>query len=343
MKISSLVRKLGSNLESASFYSKGVVKGPGKLLLNSLSSAAKKARLFQIVTDRREATRLDEFLFSQVPLAPGGKEYWFIQIASTSGDKTQLVLTFGRSFFDAWVNGRAGHGGKVAAVGWYYSGKKNVFVEESVALEATKNSLKARSFELTGAFPHYELSAGNGTRLKLSTPKSGVPFEALDASANSLGLGMYNLYLDARGTIGGKKFSGFAYVQKVIVTAPFVPWNWLRLTFPNKSVLDFYAVRLDKLDLGEYLFHSGTYRLPSGKTVKLGNCRLRKLAGDRWVLEGNEVVAYLKTYAFKQFLLKGRGEFHYDEYFVECTDFVFKDVKLKKGIGLIEDAYGFLL
>ncbi len=343
VKISSIVRRLGANLELASFYSKGVVKGQGKRLLKALSSAAKKARFFQIVTGRWKVARLDEFLFSKTPLGPGGKEYWFIQVASTSGDKTQLVLTFGRSFFGAWVNGRAGHGGKVAAVGWYFSGKKKVFVEDSVPLEAQKGSLKTRSFEFRGAFPHYELSAGRGTQLRFSKPASGVPFEALDASANSLGLGMLNIYLDARGTVGGKKFSGLAYLQKVVVTAPFLPWNWARLTFPDKSVLDFYAVRPESRDIGTYLFRSATYRLASGRTVKLGECRLRRLAGDRWLLEGKGVTAYLKTYASKPFLLKGRGEFHYDEYMVECTDFAYGNISKQSGIGLVEDAYGFLL
>ena len=343
VEISVLLGKLEAELESANIYGRGVSKGPRKLLAKSLASVSKLSKYLPRVSKRTNFAKLDEFFFSRAALLPGGKEYWFIDVVSTEGDKTQLVLTFGSSYFKTRVNGQAAQGGKVAAVGWFHSGKKKVFVEKSLFLQSGKGVLKTDAFTLRGAYPSYELVAGKGTAIKFSKPERGVPYEALAASAGTLGFGMFNLYLDASGTIGGKKFVGSAYVQKVVVVAPFIPWNWVRLVFADRSALDFFAVRLDKHDVGRNVLYLATYRFASGRTVKLGDCRLRRLAKDRWLLEGKGVAAYMKTYAFKPFVIKGRGEFHYDEYMVECTDFAFKGVRKQTGIGLIEDAYGLML
>ena len=150
------------------------------------------------------------------------------------------------------------------------------------------------------------------------------------------------MYLDAKGTIDGKAFKGVGYVQKVLVVAPFIPWNWLRVVFKDKSVLDVFVARLGVKSMEYRVLSTSIYRLASGKTYNLSGSRFKKLEGDRWLLEGDGFAAYLKTYAFKPFMLRVRGEFHYDEYLVECTDFVFKGKTKQDGIGMIEDAYGFM-
>ncbi len=337
-----LLEELAAELDSINAYGKGFSKGPGRVLAKNLERAARLAKPFPRVLRQRNLAKLDDFFFGRQALPPGGKEYWFIDLASTTGDKAQLVLTFGSSHFKTRVNGQDAQNEKVAAVGWYHSGKRKVFLEKSLLLETGKGVLKTDAFTFRGAYPSYDLVAGKAAAIKFSKPARGLPYEALAISVGALEFKMYNLYLDASGTIGGKKFAGSAYVQKVVVVAPFIPWNWARLVFEDSSALDFFAVRPQRRDIGANLFHSATYRLASGKTVKLSDCRLRRLAKDRWLLEGKGVTAYMKTYAFKPFVIKGRGEFHYDEYMVECTDFAFKNVRKQAGIGLIEDAYGFM-
>ncbi len=343
VELSALLGKLDAEFELASVYGTNISKGPAKLLAKSVARAEKLAHFFTPAYGRRDLKRLDEFFFSREAMAPGAKEYWFIDVTSTKGDRTQLVLTFGSSYFKTAVNGRAARGKKVAAVGWLYSGKKRVFLEKSLFLESARGVLKTEAFSLTGAFPSYELVAGKAVAIKFSKPARGAPYDAKSASVGPLGLGMLTMYLDARGMIGGRNFEGSAYVQKVVVVAPFIPWNWVRIAFADRSALDFFAVRLDKHDASRVMFRSATYRFASGRTVRLGGCRLQRLAKGRWLLEGKDVICYLKNYAFKPFLIKGRGEFHYDEYMVECEDFAFKDVRKKGGIGLIEDAYGFMI
>jgi hypothetical protein len=286
---------------------------------------------------------LDDFFFRREKLIPGGKEYWFMDVVSTQGDRAQLVLTFGCSDVKASVNSHEAKGGDVAAVGWFYSDRKRIFLDRSLALESSRGMLKTRAFTFSGAYPSYDLFVDSRTRLHFSKPRKGIVYEAHPCSAQDLGVGLLNLYLDARGTIDGRPFRGVGYVQKVVVVAPFIPWNWLRVVFPDKSVLDVFVARLGVEGMQYPVVSTGMYRLSSGKTFKLTGSRFRKLAGNRWLLEGDGYSAYLKTYAFKQFMLRGRGEFRYDEYLVECEDFVFKKKSKKGGIGMIEDARGFMI
>ena len=343
MKASTLIRKLESDLEAANAYGKDFSKDPQKVLRKGLARTIRISKSFARMLRRRDFDGLDEFFFARENLVPGGKEYWFFDVVSTRGDRTQLVLTFGRSDAKASVNRHDADKGKVAVVGWFYSGRRKVFLDCSLALQNCPGALRTDAFTFSGRYPSYELVVDKKTRIRFSKPRNGVAYEGQPASIDSLGVGMLNLYLDAVGTIDGKKFKGVGYVQKVVVVAPFVPWNWLHVVFSDKSVLDYFVVRPVK-DMSSFrVIESASYRLASGKTYKFNDVSFRRLAGDRWLLESADFVAYLRTYSFKPFLLKGRGEFHYDEYLVECTDFVFKGKTLQSGIGMVEDAYGFMI
>lgn len=333
-----------SGLATAGAMGKDFASDQQAVLRGGIARTVQIAGFFERMLKSNDFGRLDDFFFSRETLPPGGKEYWFIVLVSTTGDRAQFVLTFGRSDSKTMVNDEAAGGGKVAAVGWLYSaGRKRVFLEKSAPLACRKGLLKARGFEFSGAYPDFKLSAGRGTRVKLSKPKRGVSYEAQKGSVSNFGIGMLNMYLDAKGVVGGKPFHGVSYVQKVVVVAPFIPWNWVRLTFPDRSVIDFFEVRLDRNVSGSRVFQSATYRPPSGIYCKLSNLKLSRLESDRWLLSGDGIAVYMKTYAFKPFVLKGRGEFHYDEYMVECTDFVFRGKTMSGGVGIIEDAYGFMV
>lgn len=253
------------------------------------------------------------------------------------------MLTYGSSDLKTKVNRQTAAGEKVAAIGWLFRKKRKVFLEKALKLENGKDFLKTSEFEFHGSYPSYELKIGKKTKIRFSKPKRGIPYEEQDFFVSAVGVGILNYYLDAHGILDGKRFDGVSYLQKVAVVAPFIPWNWVRLVFPDRSVLDFFEARLAKGAHGPAVHHSATFRLTSGRTHKLQDARIERLAAGRWLVKGRDFEAYMKTYASYPFVFRGRGEFHYDEYLVECEDFVFKNQSKKGGIGIVEDAYGFMI
>ena len=343
LAVGAAIGRLKGGLRRANELGIGFSREPQRIFFNGMARARQIAAFFSRVLKKRNFGRLDDFFFRRERLPPGGKEYWFIYAASTQGDKKQLVLTFGRSDAKTTVNSRVADAQNVAAVGWLYSGKKKVFLEKSLPLECEKGSLKAGAFSFTGAYPSYELAIGNKTRIRFSKPKKGGAYEAQAASPSTLGVGLLTIHCDAEGTIDGKKFKGTGYVQKVAVVAPFIPWNWARIVFSDRSVLDVFVASLRMRGLNYNVKNTGTYRLASGKTYWLKNASFKRLPGGHWLLEGKGYAAYMKDYAYHPFVLRGRGEFHYDEYMVECEDFAFDGFSKKSGIGLFENAYGFMV
>lgn len=343
MKTPNILKTIALELKAANRVGADFSNEQQALLRSGISRTKHIARTFAKMLKAQDFGGLDDFFFGREELIPGAKEYWFIDVVSTRGDKAQLVLTFGCSDAKASVNSREAKAGTVAAVGWFYSDKKKVFLDKPVVLESSKGVFKTEAFTFRGAYPSYDLVVDKKTRLHFTKPKSGVAYEAHPCTAKDLGVGLLNMYLDATGVIDGKPFKGAGYVQKVIVVAPFIPWNWLRVVFPDKSVLDVFVARLGVRSVGYDVLSTGLYRLASGKTYRLSGSRFKKLEAGRWLLEGDGFAVYLKTYAFKPFMLRGRGEFHYDEYLVECEDFVFKGKTKQAGVGMIEDAYGFMI
>jgi len=244
MRSNDIIRRLESELRSANALGKGLYEDPQRIVRSGLARTAKVARSLSRMLKAQDFGGLDDFFFAREELVPGGKEYWFIDVVSTQGDKAQLVLTFGCSDAKATVNSREAKSGTVAAVGWFYSNKKKVFLDRPVVLESSKGTLKTDSFAFTGAYPSYDLVVDKKTRLHFTKQKEGVAYEAHPCTAKDLGVGLLNMYLDARGTIDGRPFKGVGYVQKVVVVAPFIPWNWLRVVFRDKSVLDVFVAKL---------------------------------------------------------------------------------------------------
>ena len=279
---------------------------------------------------------LDEFFYSREDLPFSGKEYWFMDFASRRG-RDQLIITFGRSERAATVNGKRATGEKVAAVGWMHSaGSTKTFLEDAVPLRQSFGSLETRAFSFKGSYPSYELRAPN-THLILKPQRFGSKFEVRREFFGGLGLGYTNLFLDATGTLAGRPFSGSGYVQKVVAVVPFIPWNWVRVTYPDRSGFDYFAPRV-----GLYPATANWWG-PNGRSRAIRNASLERLGPDRWLLEGGEFHALLRGYASKPFVLRGGGTFHYDEFLVECVDSAFGGRERGKGIGIVEDAYGLML
>jgi len=283
----------------------------------------------------RDYGGLDAFLFSREELPFSGKEYWFMHFASRRG-RDQLILTFGRSQGEAFVNGKRVSGDRVAAVCWQNaSGKTRTLLEDVVRLRQEPGLLKAEKFAFKGSFPDYEFAAP-GCRLRLKPRKAGAPFEVTRDFLGGMGLGCTNLFVEANGMLAGKKFSGEGFIQKVVAVVPFVPWNWVRVTFPDRSGFDYFAPAAGFVNSAHWWNRDGRQRAVRGAS-------LERLGGDRWLLQGDNFHALLRSYAAKPFVLRGRGEFHYDEFMVECVDASFGNRERGRGAGIVEDAYGLML
>lgn len=335
-QLASELRFTRSTLNGLTRAERDLFEARASALRSRLDSAA---RLFA----KRGDKGVDEFFFSQEELPLTGKEYWFLDFVSTKGDRKQLILTFGRSEAETRVNHKRVRSGKHAAVAWAFTNKKRALFDEVTEVSVEKGSIKSGKFCLSGAFPKYELCVGKRTRLKLSAPKRGLAREKLSFFLRGLGLGLANLFLDFKGELEGAPFEGRCYVQKVVAVVPFMPWNWVRVAFKDGSTLDYFSPKLGLSKSGyEFRRRGKYYHAPSKKSFELHDLRIKRLAGGRWILEGEGFNALLKSYAFEPFEFKGIGGFRYDEYFVECLDLHCKGKDNSGGAGIFEDAYGLM-
>ena len=287
---------------------------------------------------------VNDFFFARENLPLGGKEYWFLYFVSIHDDR-QLILTFGRSESGASVNGKRVPKGKVAAVGWFFSeGKKEVFLDGSASLGHKRGILKSDKFSFSGKYPDYVFRSGK-TRLKLSRLNLGAhpSFEVVREFLGGAGLGFVNLFLDAGGEMDGKKFDGICYAQKVVAAVPFLPWNWARIVFKDKSGFDIFSSRIGIGKEGYEFWSMARTWDSKGKSKKIENSRIEKMNDGRWLAKGKGFRAVLKPYAFQPFVLSQIGEFHYDEYMAKCEEAVLNGKTRRNGIGILEDAYGIMI
>jgi hypothetical protein len=90
-----------------------------------------------------------------------------------------------------------------------------------------------------------------------------------------------------------------------------------------------------------------------GKRVKLADLSLSyRLSGEKriWVLSSKNLYCVMETYSLQPFIMKQKTTFRYDEYLVKVRAFAFKDKHkeysiddLGRGVGLVEDASGYLI
>jgi hypothetical protein len=263
---------------------------------------------------------------------------------------------------------------KAAAVVWAYDTKKRVYIDGPSVTRANNaskgkaNSLaiegKNSRVELTGAYPRYKLTVRQAGKtvasLSLRKPKKGKAVEIADMfrvpGLPGLGIGIVNLYFDFSGTLHGKPFTGACYVQKVVCVTPFAPWNWVRVRFRDGSTLEFFVPRVE---LGELKIPLERWArvtdAKTGRTAEFSNFKLQQIgkgATRRLVLSNKAGTLFceMSAYAVQPFRFAALGTFAYDEYLVQVRDFRAKTPggwrsmdDLKGGVGIFEDATGYLL
>ncbi|MEK6954833.1 MAG: hypothetical protein AABX01_07515 [Candidatus Micrarchaeota archaeon] len=333
-------------------------KTTGKRALSILSSNFNSLSKFM---GFEKYSAADQFFFDFVSLPPLGKEYWFLHFTDPNSKK-QLVVTFGRAQSQMDINRLKIKGNvdlkgmECAAVIWLFDGKKKVLLNsrEYIKLEkgSEQNSLgfssKSTNFDFHGKYPSYEMDFKGGKNqfaLKITKSRKGKPFEILNSFSPTIGMGLVNLFFDFEGKMLGKPFSGKCYVQKVILTSPFIPWNWGRFYFEDGGIFEFFAVYTPILPGKLKLFtHAHYFDYHTNKTHNYPDVNIEKTPdGLHWHVFGDKYSLYAKSYSSHPFTFKGHGEFKYLEYFAEAVDLMVNGKVRGKGAGILEDAVGFVV
>ena len=316
----------------------------------------------------------DELFFEIEDLPSFGKEYWFLHFCAPPNEE-QVILTVGRSVDPVRVNdkdvpeGNARDGVMCAAVCWLYSQKqKQVLFDSTARMRLEKgqssNLLEAKDQEskmtIKGKYPSFSVELARGKKRIFSAravpPKEGLPYELVHLMKTPLaprfGAAMINYYFDFTGTLHGKKMSGKAYLQKVVAVLPLAPWNWVRLHFSKGATIDFFAGK----PLGQKSqmhFACNDYVELDGRRFKLSDLKLKSyLEGEKkiWVLSGKNLFVVMESYALQPFVMRQKTTFCYDEYIVKVRALAIREVGKEysladfgEGVGLVEDAYGYLL
>lgn len=314
--------------------------------------------LLRQIFENKERAGFDDYFYSLEKLPIGRKEYWFLYFTSTTGSLQQMVLTFGKSNPSATVNLINTPAAEEHTVfGWFYDLRKNVFASSNAELGADKAQCRLEGrwndggFEFRKKPPNHELTVKNVCRLVLSVPANGPAQESyalLSIPKTSIGANLYNAYFDVKGTLNEKKFNGKAYVQKVVLTAPFVPWDWGRITFRDGSILDFLVVKLGVENAAKEIFSQATfYHAGKNETMKFNGVAATKKSGF-FRVNANGFSLSARIYAEMPFVMQSVGRFLYDEHLVKLISFSLpsKNIGLSDlggGIGLIERARGYML
>ena len=315
-------------------------------------------------------------IFSFHKLSVHGKEYWFLLFTSDDTKKArQLMITFGdqnvKSYAVDSCRISENYSFKGKHVGpssyWFYDKKihrsktmpSSIDVKESSIFVASPKS----EILLTGEYPKYNLVLKKEGKkicdLKTRKGSDYAEYEIIDYFKSGLGAGYVNLLLDFEGKLNGSRFSGHGYIQKVVSTAPLpgIPWYWGRIYFSKNYILDFLQphVSVSKLDK-EFTVYAYFYDSKKNKKYFFEDIKVRKFGKrNKYFLilgksKGKEFTVILKSYAQKNFRLDSIGTMDYEQNLVKVAFFSLESgnklITMKdtgEGIGILEDAYGYIL
>ncbi len=329
---------------------------------------------YNAISRLKKAKTLEEeinpmfFCFENLPTY--GKEYWFMKFVSTDPeDDRQLLAMFGSGTNNLKINSKNidfksckdGRNGFMTS--WFFDNKKQLVFDDACKISISDNTITAfdennTRIRYSGTYPEYYFDTVKDKikicSLKITPPKDkSNPFKFEHFFKGLFGFAFINLYFDFEGNLNNRKFKGKCYVQKVITVGPFVPWYWGRIVFSNGSVFTYYLpyINIYKLD---YSLKSNFkfYDNETKKTYAVTDIAVEKYGRKfpRWVITDHKknIFISMKSYSSHKFVFKRLGSFTYTEHLVRVTDIYIEGKKLdmKKlgsGIGLVEEAKGYVL
>jgi hypothetical protein len=259
----------------------------------------------------------DDFFDFNEKIYPWTTVYRFFFLADLI-KKTQLMLGVGqKSIANYRVNGKRiefsneDPSYKVGVSYWLENG--NVLHETRNDIINVEEGISGNSFSFSRANEGYTLSIDDlSTKVFLDDQTSKEDYIRFNAGISPFY--RHNKYLPFHGKIMGEEVEkGFAFIQKVNLNMPFIPWRWGRVFFEKGAHLDFYEPKIFVP-----LFKSINFEL-DGKKVAFKHDQRISFNNSIWELSGSapggeELVAKISSYRkIKQTFETPRSAFVYTE------------------------------
>ena len=208
-----------------------------------------------------------------------------------------------------------------------------------------------------GKFPNFSLFVTENDNelinIQTQSPKQADAIEFFGFEKANFGVEIGNTYLDFEGKLGGETFVGRSYMQKVIMSAPFVPWYWGRFVFENGSVLVFFLLWIEVAGIKKTLYSQAKiYDIDTNTYIKIDSFDVKNIKNTSyWIMthdsEDYNFFVLIDAYASNVFTMKSKGEFTYNEMFAEVKEIkiqlnnkILDNAVLGKGSGSLEAANG---
>ena len=317
---------------------------------------------------------LDRVMYNTEVLPPLGKEYWWFLFFGQDGNKPiqMMLLLFRKYGQDMLFNEKkvmlkklAKNSFQAVAAGWVYDGNELHDLGDTNSVttiyperKRIESSIQGHEMVLRGGFPRYNLKLGDIIDLDITKGNYIEDKYAHGVFIPPVGMGWVDGFLDARGNVLGKSFSGIAHLQKVFGITTFGCFHWGRMFFADGSSASFFCLKIEK-NSKRYFHRAFSFQDYKRKKVikfKKPKLKISKKEGKPlvWIVEGQDsdkkFRVALEVYATKQFTMKGGGSQTYIEYAVIPQEFSLKTADqvitlcdLGKGVGTFEDAYGSLI
>lgn len=335
----------------------------------------RRFRKLKKIISRKKIRDVDRFFFSFEHLPPRGKEYWFLILTSNKPKSgMQLMVTFGNQNAKKYcvdgctvLNGIDGERRFGPFSYWYYNGdihrSKTMKSLIGIGKDRIDVSAAKNNFSFEGKYPHYKLHLmENGREICSLRTKKGKDYRGYEVNEffrGGIGAGFENILVGFKGRINRSDFEGQGYIQKVVITAPLpsVPWYWGRICFSNSSILTFIQphISLSKIS-GRFATNGYFHDAIENKTHFFKNIKVSKYGSKnrQFLVSGkskdSEFTLLAESYAQKNFSLNSIGNLKYEQNLVRTRSFSM-EIKGKivterdtgDGIGILEDAYGYII
>ena len=317
-----------------------------------------------------DASVLDRVMYNAETLPPLGKEYWWFLFFSPHGEKPmQFVLLIFRK-----------HGRKVrfndkemvlrdlkentfqaATAGWIYDGGKlsdlgdtNAATEVDSQRKTIVSAISGRKMALKGSFPNYRLNVDNIIDVDIGELNGIAHKDAHGVFIPPFGVGWVDIFLEAEGSVLGKRFKGIAHLQKVVGVTTFGSFHWGRIVFQKGFSISFFCLKAGRDSKRYFRSYLNFHDSKNSMIIEFDDPKLqiqKNSDGKQWIVEGYDddknVRIVLESYAKKCYTIKGGGSQVYIHYAVVAEEFHLKTESevislddLGRGVGTFEDAYG---
>ena len=314
---------------------------------------------------------LDRVMYNTEVLPPLGKEYWWFLFFGKEGDKPiQIMLLLFRKYGQhMFFNDKkmvlkklTENTFQAVAAGWVYDGNElhdlgdtNSITTIHPERKRIEANIQGDELVLKGGFPKYNLKLADKINLDITKGKYVEDKYAHGVFIPPVGMGWVDGFLEANGTVLGKKFKGIAHLQKVVGITTFGCFHWGRMFFSDGSSASFFCLKIEK-NSKRYFHTAFSFQDCNRKKVikfKKPVLKICKKDGKPplWIVDGKDSDSsfrvILEVYATKQFTMDGGGSQTYIEYAVIPKEFSLKTPNqtvtlsdVGNGVGTFEDAYG---